>query len=508
MIKTDAADRPRALSIIIATVVFMGLALRFLAAIQPSLHFPDEIGQYLEQAHRLVFGYGTVTWEYRYGMRSQFAPMLLAVPMGIGNAVAPGSTLYLILPKLVVAGATMSVCWAAYRFGRRISQTHAVVALCATALWFEQIFFAAHTLSETMATAAILPAAALMQDEAGRRNRLILAGMLFGLGALLRFHYAVPIAIIVLGSFRGEFRTRLAPVIIGGLITLSLGAAVDLSQGAVPFKWVFNNIYQNVIVNRSAAYGVSSPLSYLTWVQEYWGVGMIAILALAVPGSRPQRVLLLAAIANVLVHMLIGHKEYRFILLSTTIFTILAALGSVDVVNALSKHVTAQTRRALPAILIVGWGALSLILAFKEPMRQRWTAFGSSMGSLAEAGNDPDLCGVAVDLELYWATGSYTYLHRNVPIYVREAADPKNPRGRKTPSGSPAFNMVISAETSRSELPASYQITGCTPITTERHLTIYPQTARKICVFKRAGGCDGKGSEHSRIDEWLLEHDK
>ena len=40
--------------------------------------WPDEVHQSLEQAHRLVFGYGFVPWEYQLGARSWILPGLLA----------------------------------------------------------------------------------------------------------------------------------------------------------------------------------------------------------------------------------------------------------------------------------------------------------------------------------------------------------------------------------------------------------------------------------------------
>jgi hypothetical protein len=36
----------------------------------PGIHYPDEVMQSLEQAHRLVFGYGLVPREFRDGARS------------------------------------------------------------------------------------------------------------------------------------------------------------------------------------------------------------------------------------------------------------------------------------------------------------------------------------------------------------------------------------------------------------------------------------------------------
>ena len=35
----------------------------------------DELVQHLEQAHRLVFGYGIVPWDYHYGARNWLAIM-------------------------------------------------------------------------------------------------------------------------------------------------------------------------------------------------------------------------------------------------------------------------------------------------------------------------------------------------------------------------------------------------------------------------------------------------
>ncbi len=59
------------------------------AVLWPGIHYPDEVMQSLEQAHRLVFGSGLVPWEFRDGARSWLLPGMLAVPMWLGDAVAP-----------------------------------------------------------------------------------------------------------------------------------------------------------------------------------------------------------------------------------------------------------------------------------------------------------------------------------------------------------------------------------------------------------------------------------
>ena len=60
-------------------VLALGFAARVAVAIisDVPLHY-DEVMQYLEQAHRLVFGYGIVPWEYREGTRSWIVPGFIA----------------------------------------------------------------------------------------------------------------------------------------------------------------------------------------------------------------------------------------------------------------------------------------------------------------------------------------------------------------------------------------------------------------------------------------------
>lgn len=61
--------------------LFMALLAFRLAnasVVQTYIH-PDETWQSLEIAHRSVFGYGYVTWEWRSGLRGFAHPMLFAM---------------------------------------------------------------------------------------------------------------------------------------------------------------------------------------------------------------------------------------------------------------------------------------------------------------------------------------------------------------------------------------------------------------------------------------------
>ena len=59
----------------------LALAFAVRAAVALSGDFvlhPDEIMQYLEPAHRLVFGNGVTYWEFFYGARSWLVPGIVA----------------------------------------------------------------------------------------------------------------------------------------------------------------------------------------------------------------------------------------------------------------------------------------------------------------------------------------------------------------------------------------------------------------------------------------------
>src|SRR3546814_11780731 len=69
---------------------------------------------------------------------------------------------------------------------------------------------------------------------------------------------------------------------------------------------------------------------------SYWQLAAIPLLMLA-RSVKPYQPLFWAAVVTLGAHMLIGHKEYRFLFLSISVFIIFAALGSVDLMHRLQK---------------------------------------------------------------------------------------------------------------------------------------------------------------------------
>jgi GPI mannosyltransferase 3 len=135
----------------LAAIFCIAFGLRLGAAILlPNIHQPDEIFQSLEQAHRVVFGYGIVPWEFREGARSWLLPGLLAAPMWLGDQLAPQTSAYRDFPLALIAALSSSTVVLAYAWGRRFGPVHAVLAAVALATWFELVYFGAKTLGEVV----------------------------------------------------------------------------------------------------------------------------------------------------------------------------------------------------------------------------------------------------------------------------------------------------------------------------------------------------------------------
>src|SRR5262249_50274808 len=63
-----------------AAILAVAAAPRIWAAVgDQGIFWPDEIFQTTEQAHRFAFGYGFVSWEFQYGLRSWLFPGALGL---------------------------------------------------------------------------------------------------------------------------------------------------------------------------------------------------------------------------------------------------------------------------------------------------------------------------------------------------------------------------------------------------------------------------------------------
>ncbi|HTK35347.1 MAG TPA: hypothetical protein VL358_08700 [Caulobacteraceae bacterium] len=458
-------------------LLLIAVFLRLVAmAVSTPVH-PDEVFQYLETAHRLIFGQGVVTWEWRYGMRGWLLPLLAAVPMKLGAWLAPDSGLYLTAPNLAMVAASMVTVVAAWKLGDRISRLHAQVAGLVAAVWYEFIYFAPHVMSETAAIALILPAAVLLTDR-DRWTPLRLAGAaaLLANAAALRFQYLPGIATLVVVCCGLRLRECWRPLLLGGLVGLLPSVACDVAMGGVPFAWAVENLRLNVVQNRSADFGSSGAFGYFFEVWPRLALWSIPLVLLAGVGARRYPALAAAAVVNLVEHSLVGHKEYRFILLSVLIAVLLAAIGTVDWALAVGRRDGEDVGRRKLGFLCIVWLLASLSCGFGG-FRSQWMKFHPEMDAYAKLRGDPALCGLAVYRHDYSVTGGYAYLHRAVPMMYFTTEDTPQP-SLDLAQAAGAVNTVLTAPQHASELPPAFAEAGCEG-----------EGGGRVCLYRRPGPC-------------------
>ena len=96
---------------------------------------PDEIMQYLEPAHRLVFGSGVTYWEFFYGARAWLVPGVVAGILKVFGLVGLGEPFWYVGGvKLVFCAISLLIPVGMYFFARRhFGEMSARVALVAGA---------------------------------------------------------------------------------------------------------------------------------------------------------------------------------------------------------------------------------------------------------------------------------------------------------------------------------------------------------------------------------------
>ncbi|CAN5218131.1 hypothetical protein BH10PSE12_BH10PSE12_27160 [soil metagenome] len=471
-------------------ILALALVLRLYALSLWSIHHPDEIFQYLEPAHRIVFGQGVVTWEYRYGMRGWLLPLLLAGPMALGEAIQPGGGLYLLLPRIMVSLVSLGIPIGAFLIGRRMSPTHGMIAMAVMALWFESVYFSSHVLTEMLAVAVFLPAAGMMlgQKDDTDRRQFLFAGFLLGLAAILRFHYLPAFAIFALMTCGTHVHARWLPLIIGGLLAAAVSAVADGIMGQIPFAWIAENFQQNVVLNRAADYGVDPPLAYFAMLAIWWGVALPVIFLLMTPAISANRALLITALVALAVHMAIGHKEYRFIMLPATLFVLLAALGSAQWNAAWTSRIRQSPLWLPPVAVCAIWASVSIGLAMTGAVKDYWSEYRPQLELSRLAAKNPALCGIALHHLKFWETGGYTYLHHDVPIYITDIFPADRLTLGTNDRRERAFNAVIASETATRSTGSPWQRKAC---------------IGAVCLLERPGGCDSAAGRASEINALL-----
>jgi GPI mannosyltransferase 3 len=447
----------------------LALLLRVVAIISfPSLHHPDENFQLFEQAHRIAFGYGVVPWEFREGIRSPVLPYGLAGLFWLGDKVFGGPEGYLALARVVLALISLVAVAAVYRMGRRESETHALLAGLLAATWFEIVYFAPRPLTEAVATTFLLTALALgsFPLERLRFRRLLAIGFCLSLALMLRIHLAPGLLVVAAFVGRGDLRGRWLPMALGGLVPLIVFGAADWAYWGAPFSSYVAALRVDLVEGRASHFGVSPPGFYFAELAGRWAGALPAMVALIVLRVRGSALWIAAALAVIAVHMIVPHKEYRFVFPAFACLAVVAAMGSADLIERL------RAGRAAPVALGAAlWVGSSATLAFAPGFSDEWIEARDVIAAELELAHAENLCGVLFYNNDWAGSGGYTYLHRDVPLYAlmndQETAQ----------KSTDAFDAIVLTRASLEDFP-QFTLQDCSG-----------EEDDDVCIVKREGQC-------------------
>jgi hypothetical protein len=451
---------------IFAWVALLGFAFALrigLALGSPNIFYPDEIFQTLEPAHRLVYGFGVISWEWRLGIRSWVLPTFLAGVMRATAWMGSASAGYLLGTTIVLALISLATVWFGYAWAKRASGTPAaVVAALACSFYFGLVYFAPKALNEVVAAHVMLPGLyfGIYGEKLGERKRLFLAGLLCGLAACLRIQLLPALTFAMIYFCYPRWRARIPAVIAGASVPVLLFGAIDWITWSYPWQSFVRYYKANMIP------GIGRQFWSEPW---YWY--LLVLLVLIGPatlflfhGSRRSPFLAIFCAIVVVSHSVIAHKEIRFIYPVLAPAITLAAMGVVDLLAEVKRG--ARFLNNPRWVVAAGVTCLLGSSAMLAAQCAVWCKTPWGIGAFDRLSREPGLCGVGIYDRIWWESGGYAHLHRDVPIVQVGSAE-------ELARAAPHFNALIAPRDSPGVPPGFTQL----------------QCWKGVCLLERGGTC-------------------
>ncbi len=449
---------PRALWRGLYGVVAGGLALRVTyALLSESAHHPDEVFQYLEQGHRLAFGYGLVPWEYRFGVRSWLVPLAIAAPLYLCRLLGVDDpAIYVPLVKGLFCLLSVWLIVSVYRIGRNlVSETAGRLAAVFAAFWYELVYFAPRPLTDVVAAYFLVAALAGVTDPPERR-RPILLGLCVAGAVALRLQY-LPVAgfllLLAAGSWSRPALGRILGALAGG--ALLVGALDRLTWGSW-FASYYNAYVFNVTHGISSSFSTMRPTWYVSQLGAASGGVFVVVGLLSLAFARRLWVLLVWILAVVGSHSLLPHKEYRFVFAALPVLLVMTAAVTTLVADRVaSSRVTRVPQLAVAILALVSVAGMLGVLPRHDasyPVRPLY-ARQDELRAFAFLSRQLDLAGVWLSGVPWWGSGGYYYLHRDVPLYLATDEEVMRRQG-----GPRAFASHVVCPVSADEIPGFVRI--------------------------------------------------
>jgi hypothetical protein len=413
--------------------IFIALIFRvFLALGSDNINHPDENFQIKEQAHRLVFGYGIIPWEYRYDARSWLVPGLTALflyPFRILGLDNP--QIYIPGLKIIMGLLSLMIVLSAYKIGRTVVSLKAglwAAFLCA--VWYDLVYFSIKPLSEVWATTFIIISIALI---IGKPNRLqiTIGAILACLGAAIRINYVPAVLVLTIWCCYKLANSDRKLYLWSFIGTVGFIGLLEWVTIGAPFLSYYNFVRINQTYFIAGSMGSTFSHEYLLFL----GYGSFFIFWAFLSGSlfqwKIQKILTIMVVVTLISNMLIPAKDFqsdfRHIFLVIPMLLIIGAIAVDKLLDRLSVSFGRIGMGVIAAVFL----SITVLGAYGKLPAQRKIYEGKIFNPAEESifyrrpeleaykflNNLPELSGIYDISQLWFRSGAYYYLHRDIPIY-------------------------------------------------------------------------------------------
>ncbi len=420
--------------VLLGTALVVGAGLRlYAAATDDGIYWPDETYQSLEPAHRAVFGYGLVPWEFVEGARHWATPGFIAALLFACKLIGLASAAqYVTVVKGVFALIAVSAAGATWWLSRRAgaSELFAGAAALAFALGGPMLYFGHRAMSENLSAACAVWGLALLWPRQSSRVTLVAGASVLGLGVLFRLQGGLFAAMALLMLLaRREWKSAGVVAATLGVWAVLFGWTDHLTWADAPgarfggwFHSAFKYVQFNVVEGRAAGWGTADNAYYLRTLWSSAGLLMVPLALGLLVSFVASPWLAAIVVAFTALHSFVPHKELRFVVPMLPLWCACAALG----LERLAKLKGGAAWAVALAALTLPSAVHARSLTFQEvggyvetpkAAMSAWDDYGPVNRLLEKAGRRDDLCGIFVGVAAPAWQGGYTYLHKNVPLY-------------------------------------------------------------------------------------------
>ncbi|OYX12941.1 MAG: hypothetical protein B7Z15_09065 [Rhizobiales bacterium 32-66-8] len=494
-----ALPLPASLKLVLALLLLGSFVVKVgVFAWQPNTSYADVTMQYLEQAHRLLYGQGLVTWEFAVGARSWLVPGLIAPGMKLAELLGGGPQQQVLAAAAVSSLFSLLVVVPCFLWGWRfVGTVGAVVCGALGAFWFESVYYAGHPLQDTFGTFFLIPGVYLAYPNGPERDfrRLLAAGFLLGLAVAFRMQLGPMAAIAALGVARLH-PLRYVALGLGGVAGMAILGVLDWITWGVPFNSIIQYVkYQGSSIGETGPgkFGFVPWYSYPGWILAYYSGAFALLVVTALVGLRRLPLLLVIAVFNVLVLELVAMKFPRYIYPGVPLVLVLCGIGGSELALRLwGGKIRTPVLAAYGFLFVV---VTSGLLGAFGYFASHWVLGRGTILATRQVNADPAACGLAIaPASAWWLSGGYVFLDRRIPLYGVDAED----AGARAQSA--GFNYILSTRETPAETLQSFGTLGY------EQLACYANGTRgPACLWRRPGTCTPGAAQilKASLPDWL-----